>query len=240
VPLPSGENPFYASAMLPAIALACAGGYADAGSYLLAKSFTGHATGNTILAAVSLAQGDLPTFMRCFSGVVLFISATAVGLQLSQVVARGRRALLLSLALEMMLVAASPIAMLEHRAHADLLLVSTLCIALGLQNGVFDKSNGVSVHTTYVTGGMTQMVRALVHLRREPNPARTLTDKTTARTLVIVCISFAVGAVLAGVAVRHFYAAALWLLELPLVLAVAASWSAAANPEGFEQTALQR
>jgi uncharacterized membrane protein YoaK (UPF0700 family) len=37
------------------IGLAFVGGYADASSYLLARTFTGHLTGNCILAAVSVA-----------------------------------------------------------------------------------------------------------------------------------------------------------------------------------------
>ena len=38
--------------------LAFIGGYADASSYLLARTFTGHLTGNCVLAAVSTASGD--------------------------------------------------------------------------------------------------------------------------------------------------------------------------------------
>jgi hypothetical protein len=40
------------------IGLAFIGGYADASSYLLARTFTGHLTGNCVLAAVSAASGE--------------------------------------------------------------------------------------------------------------------------------------------------------------------------------------
>ena len=39
-----------------AFLLAFAGGYADAASYLLTGSFTGHLTGNTVLLTIHLAQ----------------------------------------------------------------------------------------------------------------------------------------------------------------------------------------
>ena len=40
------------------LGLAFVGGYADASSYLLAQTFTGHITGNSILAAVSLVNRE--------------------------------------------------------------------------------------------------------------------------------------------------------------------------------------
>ncbi len=54
------------------IGLAFVGGYADASSYLLARTFTGHLTGNCVLAAVSAAGKEWyligPTLGRpCFS-----------------------------------------------------------------------------------------------------------------------------------------------------------------------------
>jgi uncharacterized membrane protein YoaK (UPF0700 family) len=52
---PSGEG----TAFGISIGLAFIGGYADASSYLLARAFTGHLTGNFVLAAVSAESGIL-------------------------------------------------------------------------------------------------------------------------------------------------------------------------------------
>ncbi len=64
------------------LGLAFVGGYSDAASYILAGSFTGHITGNSVLAAVSLANRDwLLTISR-----LLAVGAFLLGILLSSVV----------------------------------------------------------------------------------------------------------------------------------------------------------
>ena len=42
------------------LALGFVGGYGDAAGFVLAGSFTGHATGNIVLGAIAVAAGKLP------------------------------------------------------------------------------------------------------------------------------------------------------------------------------------
>jgi uncharacterized membrane protein YoaK (UPF0700 family) len=55
------------------IGLAFIGGYADASSYLLARTFTGHLTGNCVLAAVSAASKDLYLTLDRLLVVIVFL-----------------------------------------------------------------------------------------------------------------------------------------------------------------------
>ncbi len=55
------------------LGLAFVGGYADASSYLLAQTFTGHITGNSILAAVSLVNREWSISMDRFLAIASFI-----------------------------------------------------------------------------------------------------------------------------------------------------------------------
>ena len=53
-------------------ALAFVGGYGDAASFVLAKTFTGHVTGNLVLAAIAIAARDWRAVLEHFSAVVTF------------------------------------------------------------------------------------------------------------------------------------------------------------------------
>jgi hypothetical protein len=54
------------------IGLAFVGGYADASSYLLARTFTGHLTGNCVLAAVSAASKEWYLTLDRLLAVIVF------------------------------------------------------------------------------------------------------------------------------------------------------------------------
>src|SRR6516225_1922449 len=54
------------------IGLAFIGGYADASSYLLAGTFTGHVTGNCVLAAVSAASKRVVSYLGSTIGSDIF------------------------------------------------------------------------------------------------------------------------------------------------------------------------
>ena len=56
------------------IGLAFIGGYADASSYLLAGAFTGHLTGNCVLAAVSAASKEWFLTLDRLLAVIVFLA----------------------------------------------------------------------------------------------------------------------------------------------------------------------
>src|SRR5580692_7105363 len=64
--------------------LAFIGGYADASSYLLARTFTGHLTGNCVLAAVSAASGDWYLTLDRLLAVVVFLGGVFCSLTLNR------------------------------------------------------------------------------------------------------------------------------------------------------------
>src|ERR1700760_82893 len=64
--------------------LAFIGGYADASSYLLARTFTGHLTGNCVLAAVGAASKDLYLTLDRLLAVVVFLGGVIFSLILTR------------------------------------------------------------------------------------------------------------------------------------------------------------
>ena len=62
--------------------LAFVGGYGDAASFVLAKTFTGHVTGNLVLAAIAIAARDWRALLEHLSAIVTFL----IGISLSVVI----------------------------------------------------------------------------------------------------------------------------------------------------------
>jgi uncharacterized membrane protein YoaK (UPF0700 family) len=58
--------------------LAFVGGYGDAASFVLAKTFTGHVTGNLVLAAIAVAALDWRGALGHLSAIVTFLIAIVV------------------------------------------------------------------------------------------------------------------------------------------------------------------
>lgn len=220
-------KPAGADAMVVLIALALAGGFADAAAYLLVGSFTGHITGNTVLGAIALGAGKMDAFWLRLTAIVAFLLATGGGILLPRLGLGNNGTLTLALLVEAALVGVAPMSILTPGSHTKLFMLVCLCLALGLQNGTFSKSEGVSVHATYITGDATSL---LVSLMRGPSaqPTGKSPGKHTTNTVLgVIWPSFAIGAVLAGLAVHYFGAHALWLLEVPLLLATVFAWNGA-------------
>ncbi len=217
------------NAMLIDFALASAGGYADAASYLLAGSFTGHLTGNTVLSAIALGGGNLHKLFLPVLAVTLFVCGTAMGLALGRLDSQGLKPLMIALSFETILVACAAMSGTLHALNPKTILVTCLCLALGIQNGVFRKTDGVSVHATYVTGDVTSLIASLF----PTNPAKASRSQagkghqekgTTLKVLGSTWLSFSGGALVSVLMVRRFGTGALWLLELPIIVAIVSSW----------------
>ena len=221
-------DPAKANAMSILIALAFAGGFADAASYLLTGSFTGHITGNTVLGAIALSAGKMDAVWLRLTAVAAFLLATGGGILLPRLGLKKNGTLAFALAIEATLVGVAPVSRFSQHSHTSLYVVICLCLALGLQNGVFSKSEGVSVHATYVTGDTTSLLVSLLQ-RPDASSSKKPGPRTTKTVLGVIWPSFAVGAALAGVAVHYLGADALWLLEVPLLLATFAAWNAASR-----------
>lgn len=143
-------------------ALAFVGGYGDAISVLLAKTFTGHITGSLVLGAIAIAAHEWNALVVHLSAVLFFL----VGVISSVLIERGLTAwpslnsLPIVLSIEVILTIAAYLALASRMAPRVEIFVVCLALTLGMQNGAFQRTGGISVHTTYLTGMITSLVTA--------------------------------------------------------------------------------
>jgi uncharacterized membrane protein YoaK (UPF0700 family) len=202
------------------IGLAFVGGYTDASSYLLARTFTGHLTGNCVLAAVSAASKDWYLMLDRLLAVIVFLAGILVSLILNRFVPVRLRQYSLAIAMfiEVLLIGSASL-LLMNRANAELFIVC-MCLALGIQNGALDKTNGISVHSTYMTGMVTTLMQKSfkrLSLKRssKEDPAR-----LTIRVLAPMWVSFIFGAFTGAMIVSSFHSIGLLGIELTLILLI--------------------
>jgi uncharacterized membrane protein YoaK (UPF0700 family) len=190
-----------------ALGLAFVGGYGDAASFVLAKTFTGHVTGNLVLGAISVAAHDWRATLGCLSAIVTFL----IGVALSMLIARFVKAwpwlplLPTVMGIEVILIVAAALALESGMALRVEIFVIFLSLALGLQNGAFRRVGGITVHTTYLTG----MITSLISTEAEnyisalpPTPVGAPDPKIS--LLCRIWIAFVVGAGVGAAMVFHF------------------------------------
>jgi uncharacterized membrane protein YoaK (UPF0700 family) len=206
------------------IGLAFVGGYADASSYLLARTFTGHLTGNCVLAAVSAASKEWYLTLDRLLAVIVFLAGILVSLILNRFVPVRLRQYSLAIAMfiEGLLIVSASL-FLINRANDELFIVC-MCLALGIQNGALDKTNGISVHSTYMTGMVTTLLqKSFDHYSSKRSPKED-SSKDSARLSIQVLapmwISFIFGALTGAVIVSSFHSVGLSGIVLPLVLLI--------------------
>jgi len=141
-------------------ALAVVGGYGDAASVVLAKTFTGHVTGSLVLAAIAIAAHKWNALMAHLSAVLFFL----VGIISSVLIERALAAwpffksLPTVLSIEVILTMTAYLAFASRAAARVEVFVVCMSLALGMQNGAFQRTGGISVHTTYLTGMITSLM----------------------------------------------------------------------------------
>jgi uncharacterized membrane protein YoaK (UPF0700 family) len=143
-------------------ALAFVGGYGDAASVVLAKTFTGHVTGSLVLAAIATAAHQWSALMAHLSAVLFFL----VGIISSVLIERALAAwpffksLPTLLSIEVILTTTAYLAFASRAAARVEVFVVCMSLAFGMQNGAFQRTGGISVHTTYLTGMITSLMTA--------------------------------------------------------------------------------
>lgn len=206
------------------LGVAFVGGYGDAASFVLAKTFTGHVTGNLVLAAIAVAAHDWQATLGPLASIVTF----SVGVFLSVLIARPFKAWsswpLLStiMGIEVILIVAASLVLSSRLTHGVGIFVILLSLALGLQNGAFRRVGGISVHTTYLTGMITSLIstEAERYVSEEvPHDGRARDPKE--ELLCGIWIAFILGAGTGAATVFHFgtlgiLGAALLLIPLAL------------------------
>jgi uncharacterized membrane protein YoaK (UPF0700 family) len=202
------------------LGLAFVGGYGDAASFVLAKTFTGHVTGNLVLTAIAVAAHDWRAALGHLSAIVTFL----MGIFISVLITRPLKEWLLPtiMGIEVILIVAASLSLSSHMAHGVEIFVIFVSLALGLQNGGFRRVGGISVHTTYLTG----MITSLLSTEAEQYASEVVPPVVGAHDpkISLLCgiwIVFVVGAGTGAAMVLHFGAvgmlgAALFLIPLAL------------------------
>ena len=208
------------------IGLAFVGGYADASSYLLARTFTGHLTGNCVLGAVSVASKEWYLTLDRLLAVIVFLAGILVSLILNRFVPVRLRQYSLAIAMfiEVLLVVSAAL-FLMNQANGEL-FIGCMCLALGIQNGALDKTNGISVHSTYMTGMVTTLMqKSFRHLSSKRSPKEDSSRDSVRLTIQVLApmwISFIFGALAGAVIVSSFHSVGLLGIVLSLVLLICA------------------
>jgi uncharacterized membrane protein YoaK (UPF0700 family) len=183
-------------------ALGFVGGYGDAAGFVLARTFTGHATGNLVLGAIATAAGDFRSALNHFSAVFAFLMGVFLGAWTMRPLKLSR--LSAAMTLELILILASPL-LLSARLAGTQLFVTCVSLALGLQNGAFRRAGGISVHTTYLTGMITSLISSETERYSAGPflPAVSAYDPKVALT-VQIWATFVLGAITGAAATFHF------------------------------------
>ena len=151
-----------------ALGFAFLGGYCDAISFFLVGTFTGHVTGNSVLAAMPVALFDARGTLACSLAILFFLAGTFLGARLAQTLAgRSERFILqATTGVEVALILVGYLAVSGTSPIRSELYIAVLALAMGLQNGAFRRANGLTVHTTCVSAC------SRMSLRISPSPAR--------------------------------------------------------------------
>jgi len=185
--------------------LAFIGGYGDAASFVLAKTFTGHVTGNLVLGAIAVAAEDWRAMLGPLSAIATFL----LGVVLSVFIARPLKVwpswLLLPtiMGIEVILTVGAALAWASGMTCRVEIFVIFVSLALGLQNGTFRRVGGISVHTTYLTGMITSLIstEAEKYVSGSPSPVGT---PPKIGLLCRIWIAFVLGAGIGAAMVFHF------------------------------------
>jgi uncharacterized membrane protein YoaK (UPF0700 family) len=143
-------------------ALAFVGGYGDAAGVVLAKTFTGHVTGSLVLAAIAIAAHEWSALVSHLSAVLFFLAGVLSSVLMERVLVAwpSLKSLPNVLSIEVILALAAYLALASSVALRVEIFVILLSLALGMQNGAFQRTGGISVHTTYLTGTITSLMTA--------------------------------------------------------------------------------
>jgi uncharacterized membrane protein YoaK (UPF0700 family) len=204
--------------------LAFVGGYCDAAGFVLARTFTGHVTGNLVLAAIAVVARDWRALLEHLSAIVTFL----IGISLSMVIVRPLKAwpswrlLPTIMGIEVILIVAASLALASGSAHGVEIFVIFVSFALGLQNGAFRRVGGISVHTTYLTGMITSLISTETEkYASEVIPPSVRVPDPKIGLLCEIWIAFVLGAGTGAAMVLHFKALGMLgaaVLLIPLIL----------------------
>lgn len=222
--MPGGEHPVspIESDRLGSAVLAWVGGFVDAAGFLILMGlFTAHMSGNSTGLGVALATGHWDEAIRRGFVIPVFVLATMAGVAWIEVrthsdpsVAVRNRAIADVLGAEVLMLAVffalgtwmgTPIS-LTTRPGEFVAATSAAAVAMGLQNAALRRVQTTSVHTTFVTGMLTEFAVGIVRwilASRRGNAEEARHARSAAEIAGLVWSAYAVGAVIGAWLVAH-------------------------------------
>lgn len=147
--------PFYAL-------LSCIGGFTDASSFILLKTFTGHLTGNSILSLIYLTTFNWPMLILTLLSISGFLLGTIFGYKFRlKNEDQKSQTYILSFTLCIITLAFS-IYFLFNEIDNNYIFIIAISLSMGIQNGNFSNFNNTGIHTTYITGMSTNLIGTLL------------------------------------------------------------------------------
>ena len=199
-------------------ALGFVGGYGDAAGFVLARAFTGHATGNLVLGAIATAEGDFRSALIRFSAVLAFLIGVFLGAWTMRPPKVSRLSTVMTA--ELILILLSPLLFSAHLARMQS-FVLCVSLALGLQNGGFRRAGGISVHTTYLTGMITSLISSEAEkYSSDQFPTIAAADDPKSALITQIWIAFILGAVSGAAATFHFKQWGMFGIAVILLVAI--------------------
>lgn len=175
--------------------LGAVGGAVDAAGFLfLFGLFTAHISGNTTGFGVAAGTADWQEAAKRIFMIPVFVAATAAAVAVSEGMLRrdasraGRaRALWSLLFVEAVLVVLFTVCASTFGTSADFAVDSVAfffvgtvaATAMGVQNAALRRVSGLAVHTTFVTGQLTEAAVSFVHWRHAVGALRALDGDDT-------------------------------------------------------------
>lgn len=142
--------------------LSCIGGFTDASSFILLKTFTGHLTGNSILSLIYLTTFNWSMLNTTLVSIFGFLLGTIFGykFRLKNEDQKSQAYILLFILCIIILVFS--IYFLFNEVYNNYILIIAISLSMGIQNGNFSNLNNTGIHTTYITGMSTNLIGALL------------------------------------------------------------------------------
>ena len=187
--------------ILAATLLACLAGFVDALAYLnLGGFFASFMSGNTTRLGVGLATAD-PHSARTAAALILsFVCGVMIATMVSARFARRRKPAVMLTVTALLALAALIVGLTDRRFPLML-----LAVAMGAENGVFNRDGEVSIGVTYMTGSLVRFAQKLTAaLIGSGAPFGWVPN-------LLLWIGFAVGVLLGGRTHGALGASALWV-----------------------------
>lgn len=144
--------------------MAFTGGFADAASFILIGTFSGHLTGNSILSLIWVIDSNYRAFFVSVTALIGFIVGTILGIIWRKNIKQEKNMYLPMICQLALVIIIIIIKKLSGEAMiSNYIFAFGLSFSLGIQNGVYNRILKTNIHTTYITGITTSLFEALLY-----------------------------------------------------------------------------